>query len=137
MLAQADALYAPFSCPASGECCQLTKTQRPPWLWPPEWSVLEEALEKAKRTLPPPRDDGGCPFLDAAGLRCTVYADRPLGCRTFFCSRIEGPTKQPMDALNALSKRLEWAARRADDDAEPLPLPDWHRRAAALDEDGD
>src|SRR5205823_5208735 len=76
----ADAAFARWSCPSSGECCQLAKTGRQPWLWPSEWKLI--AARKG-----PPRADGGCPFLDAAGARCTVYADRPLGCRTFFCGR--------------------------------------------------
>src|SRR6185436_3635428 len=77
--AKADAMWARWSCPASAECCHLTKTQRQPWLWPSEWRLLT-----AKGPLPPARADGHCPFLDDAG-RCTRYADRPLGCRTFFC----------------------------------------------------
>ncbi|MHB8878075.1 MAG: YkgJ family cysteine cluster protein, partial [Myxococcaceae bacterium] len=37
----ADAAYAPFSCPASGECCQLAARGREPWLWPSEWRLLQ------------------------------------------------------------------------------------------------
>ncbi|RYZ31921.1 MAG: YkgJ family cysteine cluster protein, partial [Myxococcaceae bacterium] len=38
---QADEAYAPYSCPASGECCQLAVTKRQPWLWLPEWELLK------------------------------------------------------------------------------------------------
>jgi Fe-S-cluster containining protein len=121
---RADALFARFSCPSSGECCQLKATGREPWLWPSEWELLMQG-----RPVPPPRADGGCPFLDESGKRCTAYADRPLGCRTFFCARVRGPSKQPVLEMNALLKRLEAVNRGADEDAQPLPLREWHARS--------
>ena len=124
---QADAAYAPFSCPASGECCQLAKTNRPPWLWRPEWELLRKA-----GPVPPPRADGGCAYLDGAGKRCTVYADRPLGCRTFFCDRIRGPSRQPRDLLNALSKRLERLSLDLAPDEGPKPIGDWLQGPATI-----
>ena len=123
----ADAAYAPFSCPATSECCQLGKTGRQPWLWPNEWLLLEEELAKSPRTA---RADGGCPFLDENGKRCTVYAVRPFGCRTFFCHRVQGPSRQPAEATNALLLRLESVARELDPDCEPKPLMDWFRGRA-------
>ena len=123
---QADAAYAPFSCPASGECCQLAKTKRQPWLWYPEWLLLAKS-----HPLPPPRKDGGCPYLDAEGKRCTVYADRPFGCRTFFCERIRGPARQPADTVNALLVRLERISQRLLPSLTgPRPLLDWHAEAS-------
>jgi len=122
---QADAAYAPFSCPASGECCQLARTQRQPWLWYPEWKLLA-----SRHTLPPRRKDGGCPYLDPAGRRCTVYADRPFGCRTFFCERIRGPARQPTDTVDALLRRLEAVSQRVMPTLTgPRPLLDWHTEA--------
>jgi Fe-S-cluster containining protein len=127
---QADAAYAPFSCPASGECCQLAKTQRQPWLWEPEWKLLS-----ARRPLPPPRADGGCPYLDAAGLRCTAYADRPFGCRTFFCERIRGPARQPAETVDALLRRLEAVSQRVRPGLTgPRPLLEWHAEALSSEE---
>jgi uncharacterized protein len=130
---QADAAYAPFSCPASGECCQLARTRRQPWLWFPEWKLLS-----TRRPLPPPREDGGCPYLDAAGLRCTVYEDRPFGCRTFFCERIRGPARQPADTVDALLRRLEAISQRVLPSLTgPRPLLEWHAEAlsqASLEE---
>ncbi|WP_338864383.1 YkgJ family cysteine cluster protein [Myxococcus stipitatus] len=124
---QADAAYTPFSCPASGECCQLSRTGRQPWLWLPEWELLTKG-----RPLPPPREDGGCPYLDAAGLRCTVYADRPFGCRTFFCERIRGPTRQPAETVGTLLERLERASQRREPSLRgPRPLLEWHAEALA------
>src|SRR4051812_8070934 len=97
LYAKADALWSKFSCPGTAECCQLSTTRREPWLWPSEWKLLSES-----RPLPPPRPDGGCPYLDPDGRRCSVYADRPLGCRTFFCHRIVGPSRQPVLEMDAL-----------------------------------
>jgi len=130
---QADAAYAPFSCPASGECCQLSRTGRQPWLWQPEWELLSRG-----RPLPPPREDGGCPYLDAAGLRCTVYADRPFGCRTFFCARIRGPARQPAETVGALLERLERVSQRVAPALKaPRPLLEWHAQALARAGDED
>lgn len=127
---QADAAYAPFSCSASGECCQLSKTQRQPWLWAPEWLLLAR-----QHPLPPPRADGGCPYLDAAGLRCTVYANRPFGCRTFFCARIRGPSRQPADTVNALLVRLEQVSQRLQPTLTgPRPLLEWHAEALSRED---
>jgi Fe-S-cluster containining protein len=127
---QADAAYAPFSCPASGECCQLAKTRRQPWLWYPEWRLLS-----GQRPLPPRRADGGCPYLDAAGLRCTVYADRPFGCRTFFCERIRGPARQPVETVDALLRRLEAVSQRVRPGLTgPRPLLEWHAEALLSEE---
>jgi uncharacterized protein len=122
--AKADTLWARYSCPASGECCQLTKTQRQPWLWPSEWRVL-----KGDGPLPPARADGSCPFLDDSGSRCTRYADRPLGCRTFFCERIRGPAKQPAQEMNALLERLARVNLDVDENDEARPLLELHARA--------
>lgn len=127
---RADAAYAPFSCPASGECCQLAQTRRQPWLWYPEWHLL-----RSRHGLPPPREDGACPYLDTAGKRCTVYMDRPFGCRTFFCERIRGPARQPAEAVDALLRRLEAVSQRVRPHLNgPRPLLEWHAEALSLEE---
>jgi Fe-S-cluster containining protein len=123
---EADAAWAPFSCPASGECCQLATTRRQPWLWRAEWVRVTERLKRDGRPLPPPREDGGCPLLDAGGKRCTVYEDRPLGCRTFFCGRIRGPSRQPAEVMEALQRKLERLSAALDaEDTGPRELLDW------------
>ena len=128
---QADAAYAPFSCPASGECCQLSTTKRQPWLWYPEWLLLAR-----HHPLPPPREDGGCPYLDTAGKRCTVYAERPFGCRTFFCERIRGPARQPADTVTALLLRLERVSQRLLPSLTgPRQILEWHAEASLREEE--
>lgn len=124
---QADAAYRPYGCPATAECCQLSTTQREPWLWPAEWELLLEA--KGGR-VPEERSDGGCPFLEADGKRCSVYAARPFGCRTYFCHRVQGPKREPVEAVAALSSRLERVAQALDADGPgPRPLLSLARQA--------
>lgn len=125
VLREGSRAWAPYSCPGSAECCQLAVTKRPPWLWPTEWAVLVDRLARERRPLPPKRPDGACPFLDASGKRCTVYEDRPLGCRTFFCGRVQGPARVPADETNALLERLEALNLALDARAAPRALPDW------------
>lgn len=125
VLKETSRAWEPFSCPGTAECCQLAATKRPPWLWPTEWAVLEARLARDRRPLPPARADGGCPFLDAAGERCTVYEDRPAGCRSFFCHRVTGPAQVPAPETNALYERLAAVNLAVDGSAAPRSLLDW------------
>ena len=119
---QADAAWSGFRCPASAECCQLARRGREPWLWEVEWDALRRAVPE----LPPPRVDGGCRFLDAEGRRCTAYAARPLGCRTYFCHRATGPAREPAEEMDRLQRRLETIARSVHpDESGPRPLTAW------------
>jgi Fe-S-cluster containining protein len=127
VLEKASQAFQPFTCPGSAECCQLSTTRRPPWLWPTEWALLEAELVRQRRALPPVRSDGGCRFLDPEGRRCTVYEARPFGCRTFFCERIQGPPRMPVEATDALLSRLERVNVEWDDEAQPRPLPEYPR----------
>ncbi len=83
--------------------------------------MLRDRLAREDRA-PVARADGGCPLLDEAGLRCTVYEDRPLGCRTFFCGKATHGKPENVSALNALSIRLEALNRAIDDDCQAVPL---------------
>ena len=120
-----------WTCALSGDCCQLAKTGREPYVWPLEWLRVKQGLAEQGRALPlAPRADGACPLLDARG-RCGLYADRPLGCRTFFCERGHGPTKISRDQITALMVRLERVATELDPEVEqPVKLVD---RLAYLD----
>ena len=84
---------------------------------PLEQLRLRSAVEAQGRAWPEARDDGACALLDESGLRCSVYADRPFGCRTFFCSRAIGKIASSA-ALHRLSARLT----AASDSLEPEGL---------------
>jgi Fe-S-cluster containining protein len=129
ILRQGSEAWARHGCPGTAECCQLAVTKRPPWLWPSEWKVIEARLGREQRPLPPARADGGCPFLDPGGERCTVYEDRPLGCRTYFCHRVTGPAKQPAAQTNTLLERLAAANLAVDDESAPRSLLEWFSSA--------
>ena len=100
---------------------QLKTTGRPPWLWPSEWALL---MKRVGQVVPPARADGGCAFLDPGGTRCTVYEDRPFGCRTFFCHRIRGPAAVPSESTEALLERLKALNLALDDEAQVRSLPE-------------
>ncbi len=131
VLQRADTAYQGHSCPASAECCQLAARKREPWLWSTEWRLVEAHARRLHGgALPPDRADGACPFLDAAGVRCTVYESRPFGCRTFFCERRRGPAREPAEVVAQLLQRLERTAQRAAPDEQgPRPLTEWIRKA--------
>lgn len=118
---EVDALLAATGCAKSGECCRLAVTRREPYLLPVERLRLEKALAKQGRALPVAREDGACAMLDANGLRCSVYADRPFGCRTFFCSRVAG-RPVPNAEVHRLSARLTRASDSLEPGAQPTPI---------------
>lgn len=126
--ARADQTVAPWSCPASAECCQLGATGKLPWLFFSEWRRLLEALAAQGRTLPEPRADGGCPFLEPGGKRCSVYEARPVACRTFFCQRAAGPKDDRRAQIDALFERLHAAHLAREVQEVPLSLPEWYER---------
>lgn len=118
---EVDALHADFSCPASTECCRFGVTGREPYVTSLELSAIERAVARRggmpsprKRALPlhgaTAEDERTCPLLDSAG-RCTVYADRPLGCRTFYCSRATRG-RDPRRALRDVLARLRELSAR-------------------------
>lgn len=66
-------------CHASGKCCRFTEYGHTLFLSRFEAEIL---LESAPDYEPPVSRDG-CPFqVDG---RCTARAERPLGCRIYFC----------------------------------------------------
>jgi Fe-S-cluster containining protein len=61
-------------------------------------------------------------MLDARG-RCRIYAARPLGCRTFFCERAQGPGKLPRSEIQRAVRDLAaLASRHAPRAPEGRPL---------------
>ncbi|HVJ19927.1 MAG TPA: hypothetical protein VM686_31145 [Polyangiaceae bacterium] len=125
-----DALQAGTTCPTSTECCRFGITGREPYVTSIEVRAIEKAvaanggpLSKKRRALPlAGADERTCPLLAGAG-RCSVYAWRPFGCRTFFCERAtrEGPVKRKEE--RELVRRLaELASRHVRDGDKVRPL---------------
>lgn len=133
LYAEVDALYAGASCESSTECCRFGVTGRQPYVTSIELVAIERAVAARggsarvlkRRALPLAKgraeEERACPMLDARG-RCTIYADRPFGCRTFFCSRAIGELPAREDVRDLLNRLRSLAARHAlgGEDARPL-----------------
>jgi hypothetical protein len=122
-------------------CCHFAVTGREPY---PTAVELAEVLHAARarglrarkragRHLPIARDGGHdearrCPLLSDAG-RCTVYESRPLGCRTFFCDRGDGPPRRARAGLLEIARRIaDLSATVFPRDPRPRPLSGALRR---------
>jgi hypothetical protein len=131
LYAEVDALLDDMRCACSAggvgatpdaQCCHFGVTGREPY---PTAVELEE-VRRALQAAPPARRDPkrlplaelrACPLLSAEG-RCTVYASRPFGCRTFFCDQ-----KLPRTEVNAIGRRIaDLSAEFAPRDPGPRPL---------------
>lgn len=106
ILGQADRLLEGWSCDCSAECCDFALTGREPYVTAAELELIAAEVRRQGRKLPAPRADGRCPFLDGE-KRCTVYAARPLGCRTFYCDRASGWGAFPRRDIARLPRELE------------------------------
>jgi uncharacterized protein len=129
---EVDALYAGWSCPGTTECCRFGVTGRQPYVTSIELAAVRRAiarrgapLARAKRALPITRDEEQeriCPMLDRNN-RCSIYADRPLGCRTFYCERAtRGENGTRAELQDIVRKLQDLAARHSlgGDQARPL-----------------
>ncbi len=133
LYAETDALHSSTSCPASTECCRFGVTGRQPYLTSIEILAIQRAVAASGGPLSPKRRalplagsstevERTCPLLAESG-RCSVYASRPFGCRTFFCSRATRLGPVPRDEERALVLRLRALAERhtpAGDAPRPL-----------------
>ena len=128
--AEVDALLSPYTCDSTTECCDFGLTGREPYPTAVELAEIERAMAaasidtrpKPRRSLPVASAPRRCPLLSDEG-RCRIYASRPFGCRTFFCSRVEGPRRLPTDEIRRLSRRVaDLSARYAPRDSGPRPL---------------
>lgn len=122
LYAEADALHSTTTCPASTECCRFGVTGREPYLTSIELVAVQRAvaaaggpLSRKRRALPlagnSTESERTCPLLAESG-RCSIYANRPFGCRTFFCSRATRLGPVPRAEEKALVARLRALAER-------------------------
>lgn len=117
---EADARYAGYRCEATTECCRFGLTGREPYVTSIELLAVKRAiaarggpLSPRRRALPlaPNGSERTCPLLDEHA-RCSIYASRPLGCRTFWCHRATIDAKVSQRALNDLVARIKAIAAR-------------------------
>jgi hypothetical protein len=155
LYADADALVADATCactpgsetataepPGPGDraervpCCHFGVTGREPYPTAVELAEVEYALgmrgqrKKQTRRLPLVDETRSCPLLSEDG-RCTIYASRPLGCRTFFCDRGDGPPRRARQPLLEIARRVaDLSARAFPRDPRPRPLTGALKRMA-------
>lgn len=98
------------ACTLRTGCCHFRQTGRMPLVTHAEALFAAKGVRAAGRTRLKPHPTGACPLLGADG-RCTIYAHRPFGCRTHFCTEAGGPYPRKLvvdliHRLEALDERL-------------------------------
>ena len=118
--------YAGYGCPGSTECCRFAVTGREPYVTSIEALALRRAvarrggaLSTKRRALPllANRSERICPLLNNDN-RCAVYADRPFGCRTFWCDRADSDSPVSHRERTALVRRLQALGARHQPDGD-------------------
>jgi len=115
-----DALFASASCPRSTRCCRFRETGRTPYVTPLELRRVLKAIDRRGGRLPRGGNGEDCPLLLADGA-CSIYPDRPFGCRTHFCGEAMLPQGQRRKEVEALAKQLRSLCER-DGGTELVPL---------------
>lgn len=123
---QVDSLLSGFTCDSTTECCRFGVTGREPYPTAIEIAELMNGIGARggmpKRRLPQVDLERNCPLLSSDG-RCTVYAARPFGCRTFFCERVQGEGRIPRKEIAELGRKVADLSQRfhpRDPGARPL-----------------
>jgi len=112
--------FANASCPRSTRCCRFKQTGLTPYVWPVEGERVLAAVARNGNRLPRGGEPGDCPLLKRDGS-CSIYADRPFGCRTYFCSDATLPDGHPRAAVDAAAKALRTLSdERRERDLVPL-----------------
>ena len=136
LYAEVDAAFAATSCPGTTECCRFGRTGREPYVTSLEAALVMRAvrrrgntlparpgpLHETHRELPVVRDERACPLLDPEG-RCSIYGQRPFGCRTFYCERATSLSPVRHKAVVDFVRRLKDLAARHEprgDEGRPL-----------------
>jgi|GEM_PF-169806 len=118
-----EAIYAelerrplPRKCEMRTGCCHFRLAGHTPMLTRGEALFAALGVRASGRKTLKPHPDGACPLLGRDG-RCTIYKNRPFGCRTHFCAEAGGmyPRKHVADLiqrLEALDERLGGSGSR-------------------------
>lgn len=117
-----------WSCPSCTHCCRFGITGREPYVTSIELLAVQRAiaargglLSDARRAEALARNERTCPLLDRAG-RCSIYASRPIGCRTFYCEQAS-PGADLRSVTRELVRSVQMIAVRhqpGGDQARPL-----------------
>lgn len=91
-------------CQVVTRCCRFQLTGEVPVLTLGEAIVAARGVRASGRRELKPHAEGACPLLGREG-RCTIYSDRPFGCRTHFCRAAGGVV--PRKLVGDLIQRLE------------------------------
>jgi Fe-S-cluster containining protein len=94
------------NCQLRTECCQFHLTGKTPFLTRGEALLAAKALRATGRTALPESKEETCPMLDPRTSRCRIYANRPFGCRTHFCSAAGGALARK-DVLDFIHRLVE------------------------------
>jgi Fe-S-cluster containining protein len=101
-------------CERCARCCQFGLLGREPYVTSIELAVLCRAWRRGGRARLARHAEALkiCPLLTAES-RCAAYADRPLGCRTFWCRQAasERPSVERREVL-ALVREVKAVAER-------------------------
>lgn len=124
-------LFSNATCPRSTRCCRFRETGRVPYVWPSEARRVVLGVMRRGGKLPRGGGEGDCPLLLADG-GCSIYADRPFGCRTFFCRDAMLPSGPMRREVDALAKRLRTASEAAGE-TELAPLTTFLERSFGKD----
>jgi len=114
---EVDQAYAGHRCEGTTECCRFAITGREPYVTSIEVLAVQRAvaarggaLKAKRRALPIAHDSRDaervCPLLDESA-RCAIYADRPLGCRSFWCHRTTTDRQVDQKELNAFVRQVQ------------------------------
>ena len=127
-LAEVRAVYAELdrrpverACTRLTECCQFRRTGQTPSVTRGEALLALRAWKATGRKDVPVSTNGDCPMLETRTGKCLIYADRPFGCRTHFCTAAGGPytRKEVLDLI----RRLEFIDQQLGHRDGPRPLP--------------
>jgi len=93
-------------CQARTECCRFQFSGLTPQLTKGEALVAAKGFRATGRKELPESANGACPLLKRATGRCLIYADRPFGCRTHFCTAAGGPhsRKEILDLIRQMEE---------------------------------
>ncbi len=122
--ADLEARPLPRACELRTGCCHFRLTGLSPSVTRVEALYAAKGVRAGGRKTLPAHPDGACPMLGKEG-RCMIYAHRPFGCRTHFCSAAGGPYPRKHVAdlirrLEELDDRIGWRdGPRAFEDALP------------------